>query len=104
MKSSGHTMVLEVTPIVQNQDRRSRLLDLIRIRGFASIDEVVREMSISESTARRDLDALEEQGSARRTHGGVLYIGGLPRLAEFGERQPAHWAAKRARNPLSGLF
>ena len=96
MKISSHTMVLEVTPIMQNQDRRSRLLDLIRIRGFASIDEIVRELSISESTARRDLDALEEQGSARRTHGGVLYIGGLPRLAEFGERQPAHWAAKRA--------
>jgi DeoR/GlpR family transcriptional regulator of sugar metabolism len=26
----------------------------------------------------------------------VLYAGGVPRLAEFGERQPAHWAAKRA--------
>ena len=39
---------------------------------------------------------LEEQGTARRTHGGVLYAGGMPRLAEFGERQPANWAAKRA--------
>jgi hypothetical protein len=45
---------------------------------------------------RRDLDALEEQGRARRTHGGVLYSGGMPRLAEFDERQPANWAAKRA--------
>jgi hypothetical protein len=30
-----------------------------------------------------DLDALEEQGAAKRTHGGVLYSGGMPRLAEF---------------------
>ncbi|MBM4022489.1 MAG: DeoR/GlpR transcriptional regulator [Planctomycetes bacterium] len=81
---------------VQNLERRHRLLDLIRVRGFVSIEEITREIGISESTARRDLDALEKQGAARRTHGGVLYAGGIPRLAEFGERQPAHWAAKRA--------
>jgi len=81
---------------VQNHERRSRLLDLIRIRGFAALDELVRELGVSESTIRRDLDALEEHGSAKRTHGGVLYSGGMPRLAEFDERQPAHWAAKRA--------
>jgi DeoR/GlpR family transcriptional regulator of sugar metabolism len=81
---------------VQNHERRSRLLDLIRVRGFAALDELVRALGVSESTVRRDLDALEEQGSAKRTHGGVLYAGGMPRLAEFDERQPAHWAAKRA--------
>lgn len=71
-------------------------MELIRVRGFAALDELVRELGVSESTVRRDLDALEEQGSARRTHGGVLYAGGMPRLAEFDERQPANWAAKRA--------
>jgi len=81
---------------VQNHERRSRLLDLVRVRGFAALDELVRELGVSESTVRRDLDALEEQGSAKRTHGGVLYAGGMPRLAEFDERQPANWAAKRA--------
>jgi len=81
---------------VHNHERRSRLLDLIRLRGFAGIEELVRELGVSESTVRRDLDALEEKGAARRTHGGVLYAGGLPRLAEFDDRQPAHWGAKRA--------
>ena len=81
---------------MQNHERRSRLLDIIRIRGFAALEELVRELGVSESTVRRDLDALEDQGSARRTHGGVLYSGGMPRLAEFDERQPANWAAKRA--------
>jgi DeoR family fructose operon transcriptional repressor len=81
---------------VQNHERRSRLLDLIRLRGFAGIEELVRELGVSESTVRRDLDALEEKGAARRTHGGVLYAGGLPRLAEFDDRQPANWGAKRA--------
>ena len=81
---------------MQNHERRSRLLDIIRIRGFAALDELVRELAVSESTVRRDLDALEDQGSAKRTHGGVLYSGGMPRLAEFDDRQPANWAAKRA--------
>jgi len=81
---------------VHNHERRGRLLDLIRVRGFAALEELVRELGVSESTVRRDLDALEEQGAAKRTHCGVLYAGGRPRLAEFDERQPAHWAAKRA--------
>jgi len=84
-----------MTPNAHNHERRGRLLDLIRVRGFAALDELVRELGVSESTVRRDLDALEEQGSAKRTHGGVLYAGGMPRLAEFDERQPANWAAKR---------
>jgi len=72
------------------------MLELIRTRGFAGLDELVRELGVSESTVRRDLDALEDQGAAKRTHGGVIYAGGMPRLAEFDERQPSHWAAKRA--------
>ena len=95
MACSKHNDKHEAIQNVQNHDRRGRLLDMIRVRGFASIEEITKELGISESTARRDLDVLEEQGSARRTHGGVLYAGGMPRLAEFGER-PANWAAKRA--------
>lgn len=91
----NHNSEHEAKTIVQNRDRRSRLLDMIRVRGFASIEEITKELGISESTARRDLDVLEDQGAARRTHGGVLYAGGMPRLAEFGER-PSNWAAKRA--------
>lgn len=81
---------------MQGRERRSRLIDIIRIRGFAALDELVRELGVSESTVRRDLDTLEEQGTARRTHGGVLYAGGMPRLAEFDQRQPANWASKRS--------
>jgi DeoR family transcriptional regulator, fructose operon transcriptional repressor len=95
MKLFNHNNEHEAKRIVQNHERRSRLLDMIRVRGFASIEQITKELGISESTARRDLDVLEEQGTARRTHGGVLYAGGMPRLAEFGER-PANWAAKRA--------
>ena len=45
---------------------------------------------------RRDLDFLEESGTAKRTHGGVFYTGSSPKLPHFDERQPAQWDKKRA--------
>lgn len=77
------------------EQRRERLLDLVRSRGFASLPELSRELSVSESTIRRDLDHLERTGQARRTHGGVFYAGSAPQLPLFNERQPAQWDKKQ---------
>ena len=60
------------------EERRDRLLELVRVRRFASLPELAEQLAVSESTVRRDLDQLEEQGSARRIHGGVLYTGARP--------------------------
>lgn len=57
------------------EERRNRLLDLVRIRRFISLPELAEELEVSESTVRRDVEQLEEQGTARRIHGGVLYAG-----------------------------
>ncbi len=69
------------------EQRRDRLLELIRLRRFASLPELAEQLAVSESTVRRDLDQLEEQGSARRIHGGVLYTGISPKLPHF-DAQP----------------
>jgi DeoR/GlpR family transcriptional regulator of sugar metabolism len=76
-------------------DRRSRLLELIRLRGFASLPALAEELAVSESTVRRDLDFLEESGVAQRTHGGVFYTGPSPKLAHFDQRQSQNWDSKR---------
>ncbi len=76
-------------------DRRSRLLELVRLRGFAALPDLANELQVSESTVRRDLDYLEETGSAKRTHGGVFYTGPSPKLHDFDQRQAANWAHKR---------
>jgi DeoR/GlpR family transcriptional regulator of sugar metabolism len=77
------------------EERRSKLLELVRLRGFASLPELSKELQVSESTIRRDLDYLEESGSARRTHGGVFYAGSSPKLPLFEERQPSQWDKKQ---------
>jgi DeoR family transcriptional regulator, fructose operon transcriptional repressor len=76
------------------EERRNQLLELVRVRGFASLPELAGELKVSESTIRRDLDYLEESGSAKRTHGGVFYTGPSPKLPHFDLRQPAQWDKK----------
>jgi DeoR family fructose operon transcriptional repressor len=77
------------------EERRARLLELVRRRGFAALPDLADELQVSESTIRRDLDALEQSGSAKRTHGGVFYTGPSPQLAHFEQRQSAQWEFKR---------
>ncbi len=77
------------------EDRRGRLSELVRVRGFASLPDLASELAVSESTVRRDLDYLEEIGVAQRTHGGVFYTGPSPKLAHFDQRQALNWDKKR---------
>ncbi len=77
------------------EDRRSRVLEMVRLRGFASLPDLAGELKVSESTVRRDLDYLEESGVARRTHGGVFYTGPSPKLSHFDLKQSLEWDKKR---------
>lgn len=77
------------------EERRQRLLEIVRRRGFASLPELAGQLQVSESTVRRDVDHLEEAGAAQRTHGGVFYTGPSPKLPHFEQRQSTHWEKKR---------
>jgi len=77
-------------------ERRNRLLEFVRIRRFASLLELAEELRVSESTVRRDVEQLEESGTARRIHGGVLYAGASPKLPHFETTQLDKWDQKRA--------
>lgn len=59
------------------EERRQRIADLLRARGSVTIGMLESEFGISPMTARRDLAALEQQGRAKRTHGGAV----LPELS-----------------------
>ena len=52
--------------------RRVLILDQVRRRGAASIQELAETLGVSLSTVRRDLDLLTSQGVLARTHGGAL--------------------------------
>jgi DeoR family transcriptional regulator, fructose operon transcriptional repressor len=76
--------------------RRARLRELIRSQGFVSIPDLRAALDVSESTIRRDLDYLESEGEAQRTHGGVFSTGPTASLRLFEDRRAGQWGRKRA--------
>jgi DeoR family fructose operon transcriptional repressor len=78
------------------EPRRKLLLELIAGRGFATLDELVRQVGVSESTVRRDLEALESTGSIKRTHGGAVTSAEVRAMPALEDRQATSAAEKRA--------
>ncbi len=77
--------------------RRTDALELISKKGFMQLIELATALGVSDSTVRRDLDVLEQQGTVRRTHGGVVSLAESPasRLG-FADREATAVREKRA--------
>ena len=78
------------------EERRQKLADFVRAKGFAPLPELVEQMGVSESTVRRDLDYLHDSGILRRTHGGAIASGGGAGLSAFDERSQQQSIEKRS--------
>jgi len=78
-------------------ERRRQALQVILAKGFIPLGELASAFNVSESTARRDLEVLEQSGSIRRTYGGVVSLAEPPasRLG-FVDREATAVAEKRA--------
>jgi DeoR/GlpR family transcriptional regulator of sugar metabolism len=72
------------------EERRQRVIDLVSERGYIALADLAKELQASESTVRRDLDFLDQQGFVKRTHGGAVFQGDggpLPALEERSQRE-----------------
>ncbi|MBO1304559.1 DeoR/GlpR transcriptional regulator [Enterococcus sp. 669A] len=56
------------------EERRTKILNKIEENQFISVNELARIFAVHETTIRRDLDELEEQGLVSRIHGGVVPV------------------------------
>jgi len=70
--------------------RRTRLRDWIRQDGFLPLAEICRGLEISEATARRDMQAIADDGHITRTFGGALadYNSAFASLGERAKQAP----------------
>lgn len=57
-----------------NIQRYNLILELIKKRKNIKLNEIIEELGVSEATARRDLNFLEEKGKIRRVHGGAVLM------------------------------
>ena len=79
------------------EPRRRLLLDRITRQGFATLDELVKSLGVSESTVRRDLESLDLAGLVKRTHGGAVFAPSEVRaMPAFDERVSSATLEKRA--------
>ena len=78
------------------ETRRRLLLDLIARQGFATLDELVKALDVSESTVRRDLEALDLAGSVKRTYGGAVYSGEVRTMPALEDRAGSAALEKQA--------
>ncbi len=53
------------------RDRRDKIVDLVRARGFVTIEYLAGEFDVTPQTIRRDINVLSDQGVLRRYHGGA---------------------------------
>lgn len=51
--------------------RQSRIFELVKQRGYLTIDELVDHFSVTPQTIRRDLNQMAEEGLIERHHGGA---------------------------------
>jgi len=88
-------------------ERRQKVLEFIKKRGFVALTDLVRTLDVSESTLRRDLDYWDQRGVIKRTRGGAIYVAdrhALPALEDRAtlqleeKRQIARVAAARIRD------
>lgn len=78
------------------EERRQQLSELLAQRGFADLGVLVSELEVSESTVRRDLSTLEEEGVIRRTHGGAVYVSDRFSVLSYAAREETAALEKQA--------
>ena len=67
-------------------ERRRRIAEVLRLRGFVSVSEMAADLGISEITLRRDLRAMGDEGLLVRTHGGAVLPDGFSREPTYTEK------------------
>ena len=77
-------------------ERRQQLSEVLARRGFADLSLLAAELKVSDSTVRRDLSLLEEEGVVRRTHGGAVFVSDRFSALNYAARESTAVAQKRA--------
>jgi DeoR family transcriptional regulator, fructose operon transcriptional repressor len=77
-------------------ERRQQLSEFLARKGFADLALLVAELAVSESTVRRDLSQLEEEGIVRRTHGGAVFVSDRFSVLNYAARESTAVAEKAA--------
>ncbi len=84
-----------MSAFVSGKDRQQQITQLVERQQRISVADLCELFSISEATARRDLEALAQRGKVDRVHGGAISISNAPPELPILEREREEYEAKR---------
>ena len=84
-----------MSAFVSGKDRQQQITQLVERQQRISVADLCELFSISEATARRDLEALAQQGKVDRVHGGAISISNAPPELPILDREKEENNAKR---------
>lgn len=80
---------------LSSEERRERIIQVLREQDEVSVTELSRRLGVSEVTTRKDLQQLEEQGYLTRVRGGAVVSGRGQLELRFAARQQVNLEQKR---------
>jgi DeoR family fructose operon transcriptional repressor len=78
------------------EERKRKIARIVKEREGASVTELADELSVSESTIRRDLKKMDQEDLVRRSHGGALPVKKLAGEASFDQRSVQNLEEKKS--------
>ena len=78
-----------------NLERQQEILNILKEKNSATVEELSSELFVSGATIRRDLKEMEKQGLIKRTHGGAIPFKDSAQESSFALREQENTSAKR---------
>lgn len=89
------------------EERLARIVGMVESMGTASVNDLAEALHASESTIRRDLDRLDQEGRLIKVRGGATLnrssIPGVLRDSTITERSALHVKEKQLLQPMQQL-
>lgn len=78
------------------EQRKKEIMKMLSVNDFLKIEDLVKNLNVSEATVRRTLVELEKEGKVIRTHGGVKLFYSRPGVYLFNKRASINVKQKTA--------
>lgn len=76
-------------------ERQEEIMEILTQKKSATVEELSKELFVSDATIRRDLKAMEKMGLLRRSHGGAMLYKSTAEESAFAMREQEHTSEKR---------
>jgi DeoR/GlpR family transcriptional regulator of sugar metabolism len=90
--------------IISSIERQEQICALIEREKRVTVAQICNIFSVSEATARRDLETLSDQGKVHRVHGGAIQLRYAPPEKPLNERSGIQYDEKRRIGQLTATL